>query len=99
MAVTSAGKSEQCWISGSLLDLGFCGTVIKIKITSTSWTFEMVQWVKVLSRLQSFLRTLVKVERKPDSTKLFSDLYMFAQIYIITVINNKKELKLYLSSK
>lgn len=78
MAVTSAGKSEQYWISGSLLGLGFCGTVIKIKLTSTSWTFKMVQWVKVLSKLQSFLQTLVKVERKPDSTKLSSDLCMFA---------------------
>lgn len=50
----------------------------------------MVQWVKVLSKLQSFLGTLAKVERKPDSTKLSSDLYMFVQIYIITLINNEK---------
>lgn len=76
MAATSAGRSEQCWISGSLLGLGFCGIVVKINITSISWAFEMAQWVKVLSKLQSFLGTLVKVERKSGSTKLSSDLSM-----------------------
>lgn len=50
----------------------------------------MVQWVKVLSKLQSFLGTLAEVERKPDSTELSSDRYMFVQIYISTLINNEK---------
>lgn len=44
----SAGGSEQYWISGGLLSLDFCGTVVKLKLTSVSQAVEMAPWVKVL---------------------------------------------------